>query len=297
MSRHPMAARVLCLVFSCIIVLACTPAFAGHGAPKAQKTGILLVAFGTSVEEARPALEKMGERVRAAHPDIPVRWAYTAKMIRAKLRAEGIAAPSPAEALAGMAEEGFTHVAVQSLHTIPGEEFHGLLETAHAFQGLPKGLTRVSVGLPLIGTTADAEAVADALVASLPADRKSGEPVVFMGHGTPHPADICYPGLQYYLWRLDSDLLVGTVEGSPSFENVMAELEVRKAKRVWLMPLMAVAGDHARNDMAGEEDDSWTSQLAKRGIEAKPVLHGTAESDAVSAIWLRHLDDALARLN
>lgn len=289
--------RVFTLILALALTLACTQAFAGHGAPKAKKTGILLVAFGTTVEEARPALDRMGERVRAAHPDVPVRWAYTAKMIRTKLRSEGIAAPSPAEALAGMAEEGFTHVAVQSLHTIPGEEFHGLLQTAQAFEGLPKGLTRVSVGLPLIGTSADAEAVATALAAGLPAERAPGEPVVFMGHGTSHPADICYPGLQYYLWRLDPDLLVGTVEGSPSFDDVLAALKVRKAKRVWLMPLMAVAGDHARNDMAGDEEDSWASQLARQGMEPRAVLHGTADSAPVSAIWLRHLDDALERLN
>lgn len=285
------------LLLSLLLLASPALSLAGHGAPKAEKTGILLVAFGTTVDEARPALDALDKRVRAAHPDTPVQWAYTAKMIRNKLRAEGKAAPSPAEALAGMAEAGFTRVAVQSFHTIPGEEFHGLLRTAKAMEGLPKGIARIEVGLPLLATSQDVADSATALLSMIPAERKADEPVIFMGHGTHHPADIYYPGLQYFLWKLDPNLLVGTVEGTPSIDDVIAEVEARNAKRVWLIPLMAVAGDHARNDMAGEEDEAWATLFRNRGIEPRPVLKGTAEFTPVSDIWLRHLDAALERLN
>lgn len=272
-------------------------ALAGHGGEAARKDGILLVAFGTTVEEARPALANIERLVRAAHPDTEVRWAWTARQARAALIREGKSAASPQQALADMAEEGFTHVAVQSFHTIPGAEFHGLLATAKAMEGLPKGLTRITVGLPLLSSTDDAESVAVALKSLLPKERKPGEAVVFLGHGNPHhPAALCYPALQFYLTKADPLAFIGVVEGSPSFDDVAGALAARKARTAWLVPLMAVAGDHAHNDMAGDDPESWASQLRERGITPRPVLRGTASSDAVVAIWLRHLDAALEQL-
>lgn len=271
---------------------------AGHGGEAARKDGILLVAFGTTVEEARPALDNIERLVRAAHPDAEIRWAWSARKARASLISEGKPAASPQQALADMAEEGFTHVAVQSFHTITGEEFHGLLATARAMEGLPKGLTRIAVGLPLLASTDDAESLAVALKSLLPKERKPGEAVVFLGHGNPHhPAALSYPAMQFYLTKADPLAFVGVVEGSPSFDDVAKALSERKVRTAWLVPLMAVAGDHARNDMAGDDPESWASQLRERGITPRPVLRGTASSDAVAAIWLRHLDDALKQLD
>lgn len=293
--RHlSLVPAVLLVLFLCLTLASAS--HAAHGKPAEEKVGILIVAFGTSVAEARPALENIEKRVRAAHPDMPVRWAYTSRIIRTKVKAEGLPAPSPLQALADMAEEGFTHVAVQSFHTVPGEEFHALLRTAKAQEGLPKGIRRIEVGLPLMATTDDAADVATALRSMIPAGRKAKEPVVFMGHGTPHPAGVYYPALQYFLWRQDPNIVVGTVEGTPSLDDVLGELATRKASRVWLIPLMAVAGDHARNDMAGDEADSWASILKARNITPMPVLKGTAEHDPVISIWLRHLDAALEKL-
>ncbi|MGJ3523323.1 sirohydrochlorin cobaltochelatase [Nitratidesulfovibrio sp. D1] len=273
-------------------------ALAGHGGEAARKDGILLVAFGTTVEEARPALDNIERLVRAAHPDAEIRWAWSARKARASLISEGKPAASPQQALADMAEEGFTHVAVQSFHTITGEEFHGLLATARAMEGLPKGLTRIAVGLPLLASTDDAESLAVALKSLLPKERKPGEAVVFLGHGNPHhPAALSYPAMQFYLTKADPLAFVGVVEGSPSFDDVAKALSERKVRTAWLVPLMAVAGDHARNDMAGDDPESWASQLRERGITPRPVLRGTASSDAVAAIWLRHLDDALKQLD
>jgi len=286
-------------LWGCLLIclLLAAPAMAGHGHDKADKTGILLVAFGTSVPEARPALEAMDTAVAKAFPKTPVFWAYTSNIIRHKIRdEEGRHIDSPAEALARMMDQGFTKVAVQSLHTIPGEEFHGLLATARAFEGMPKGMRRISVGAPMLATAGDCERAAKALLASVPSQRKPGEAVVFMGHGTPHPANIYYPGMQYYLDKLDADALVGTVEGTPSLDDVLAELKARKIATAWLLPFMSVAGDHARNDMAGDEPDSWKSILQAAGIQCRPVLKGTAEDPALAAIWVDHLREALNHL-
>ncbi|SFK07030.1 sirohydrochlorin cobaltochelatase [Desulfomicrobium apsheronum] len=286
----------VCGLFLFIFLLAlCGPALAGHR-ERPPKKGILLVAFGTTVPEARSALDHLGEKARLRFPGIEIRWAYSSRIVREKLAAQGQDFDSPAMALARMMDDGFTHVAVQSLHTIPGEEFHGLQRTVQAFSGLPKGMDSVVLGLPLLAEPADVEACASAIMASLPAERNAGEAVVLLGHGTHHPANIYYPGLQYSLNRHDPLVLIGTVEGTPSLDDVRQVLKDRKISTVYLAPFMAVAGDHALNDMAGDEEDSWKSVLTSDGLTCIPVLRGTAQIPAFVDIWLDHLQAALERL-
>jgi sirohydrochlorin cobaltochelatase len=265
----------------------------GHGHERPMKKGILLVAFGTTVPEAQAAFRNIEDKVKAAFPDIPIRWAYTSKIVRNKLAEQGQSPESPGVALARMADEDFTHVAVQSLHTIPGEEYHYLVKTVHSFAGLPKGMKKVLIGYPLLSTPDDMITATDALMAIIPKERRPDEAVVFMGHGTHHPANVYYPALQYYLSLKDPNVLVGTVEGGPSLEDVIAALKAKGIKKAYLMPFMSVAGDHALNDMAGEEDDSWKSVLTKEGIECVPMLKGTAEFDVVVDIWIDHLKAVL----
>ncbi|MDK2957086.1 MAG: sirohydrochlorin cobaltochelatase [Desulfovibrionales bacterium] len=282
------------LFLICCLLTVSVQAQAGHGDQRPAKTGILLVAFGTSVPEAQAALANMETRVKAAFPGVPVRWAWTSSIIRHIMDKRGQHVDSPAEALARMMADGFTNVAIQSLHTIPGEEYHGLVQTAHLFQGMPKGLQRVLVGYPLLATPDDYAAAVNAMLKAAPAERKTGEALVLMGHGTPFPANACYPAFQYYLWKKDKNALVGTVEGSPTLDDVIFELKALKAKKVYLMPFMAVAGDHAHNDMAGPEPDSWKSRLEKEGFDVTCVLQGTADNPDIAAIWISHLAAALA---
>lgn len=280
----------------CLFLLLSSQAFAAHDKAKAPKKGILLVAFGTTVPEARATLDNFEKGAKTRFPGLEIRWAYSASIVRGILAKEGIVVDSPATALARMMDDGFTHVAVQSLHTIPGEEFHGLHKTVSAFSGLPKGMTNVTLGMPLLSAPEDVEACAKAILASLPAERKKNEAVILLGHGTHHPANIYYPGLQYYLNRLDPLVLVGTVEGVPSLDDVRQTLKERKVTKAYLQPFMSVAGDHAINDMAGDEEDSWKTVLTADKITCVPVLKGTAEYPAFVKIWLDHLQDALDQL-
>jgi sirohydrochlorin cobaltochelatase len=289
------ASHVCGLVLVFLLLALCGPALAGHK-ERPPKKGILLVAFGTTVPEARLALDSIDARARARFPGLDVRWAYSSRIVRERLAAQGQNFDSPAMALARMMDDGFTQVAVQSLQTIPGEEFHALQQTVQAFSGLPKGMDTVTLGLPLLAEPRDVDACARAILASLPPGRKPGEAVVLMGHGTRHPANIYYAGLQYTLSRLDPLVLVGTVEGAPSLDDVRGTLKDRKVKKAWLVPFMAVSGDHAMNDMAGDEKDSWKSVLAADGVTCVPVLRGTAENPAFADIWLDHLQAALERL-
>ena len=284
MLRVPLGLASLCLV------LAVTgSAVAGHHDAKEPKKAIVVAAFGTTVPEAAPAIAKMVERVKAAYPGVPVSLCYTAAQIRAKLAKEGNAVPSLAETLAALPDQGVTDVAVMSLQTIPGHEYNDLLQTAAAFSGLPKGLHRVTVSPPLLYFQKDFPLAAKALLDSAPQERKPGEALIFVGHGTDHPANMAYPALQYVLWRIDPNAFVTTVEGTPSFDDVVAELKKRGITKAWLIPLFAVAGDHARNDMAGKEKGSLVSDLSAAGIAATPVLAGNGDRDAVAAIWMDHL--------
>jgi sirohydrochlorin cobaltochelatase len=267
--------------------------FAGHhGAQKEQKTGILLVAFGSSEPSAQVSFETIDARVKAAWPDIPVYWAYTSRIIRHKLARQGKHLDSPAMALARMADEQFTHVAVQSLHTIAGSEYHDLRRVVGAFKSMGD-FDNLILGYPLLADQASMEKAVAALFEMIPAGRKQQEAVVFMGHGTHHPANAFYPALMFQAQQRDPLVFVGAVEGYPEIGEIRSWLAEKKVKTAWLLPFMSVAGDHARNDMAGDEADSWKSILSDAGIACHPVLKGTAEVDAFVDIWLSHLEDVM----
>jgi sirohydrochlorin cobaltochelatase len=270
---------------------AANPHAAETGRPK--KTGILLAAFGTTITGAHAAYEKIEARVKAEFPEIPVRWAYTSKKVRKKLARAGKTFDSPSLALASMKDENFTRVAVLSLHVIPGYEYHELVRAARAFSEPPKVLLEVRLTHPLLGDPQGMEAAAGALMSMAPADRAERDAVIFIGHGTHHPANAFYPAMQYHLWREDELAFVGAIQGAPSLENVMRELESAKAGKAYLLPLMTVAGDHARKDVAGDGPDSWKSRLEASGIETVAVLKGAGEYDAVIDIWIEHLRGAL----
>jgi sirohydrochlorin cobaltochelatase len=259
------------------------------------RKGILLVAFGTSVPEARTAYQNIERMVKAAFPDVPVRWAYTSSMIRSKLAQQGQSLDSIETALAKMRDEGFTHVGVQSLHMIAGWEFHELRRNAAAFGAMAGGFDRISVGGPLLASQEDFAKVTETLLRNLPPARQPTEAVAFMGHGTSHPSNASYPALMYYLQRRDPLVFMGTVEQSPTIEEILEILTARQVKTVYVMPFMAVAGDHAANDLAGEEETSWKSILTRAGIKCIPVLKGSAEFDDIAAIWVHHLKEAVSR--
>ncbi len=275
------------------LVLPRSPIYA-HGEKGPMKKGILLVAFGSTVPEAQVSFENIDRSVKKAFPGVEVEWAYTSRIIIAKMAKEGKHLVTPAEALARMMGEKFTHVAVQALHVIPGEEFHGLVQNVRRFEGMSKGIETVSVGYPLLATSEDLQRVAEAMIKIIPPERKKNDAVVFMGHGTHHPADVYYAALNYHLHKLDPNIFVGTVAGWPEIDDVIKDLKKGGLKKAYLMPLMSVAGDHARNDMVGPEENSWKSILEKEGIKCEPVLKGLAEYQEFVDIWLDHLKTAFS---
>ena len=189
-------------------------AAATHGEKKEKKTGILLVAFGSSEQSAQVSFENIDKKVKAAYPDIPVKWAYSSHIIRKKLAAQGKKLDSPEVALAKMIDEGFTHVAVQSLHTIGGAEYHDLRKVVGSFKTMGV-FDSIILGYPMMGTHEDMERTVEAIISTIPAERKKEEAVVLMGHGTHHPSNAFYAALAYQLQLKDPNVYVGTVEGYP----------------------------------------------------------------------------------
>ena len=262
----------------------------GHNAPK--KIGILLVAFGSSEASAQVSFENIDKKVKAAYPKIPVRWAYTSSIIREKLAKQGKDLDSPEVALAKMQDEKFTHVALQSLHTIGGAEYHDLRRTVSGFKTMG-GFQSIILGYPMIATQKDMARAVDAILATIPQQRKKKEAVVLMGHGTHHPSNAFYAALMFQLQLQDPNVFVGTVEGYPEVGLIKDLMLKKKIKKAYLLPFMSVAGDHAKNDMAGDEEDSWKSIFTKAGIQCETVLKGTAEYDQFVDIWVDHLGGPL----
>ncbi|PRY96221.1 sirohydrochlorin cobaltochelatase [Marinilabilia salmonicolor] len=261
---------------------------------KTGKKGILLITFGTSYPEARKAFENIEQKVKTHWPDVDIYWAYTSGFIRKKLAKQGIQMDSPSEALAKIGEAGYTLVAAQSLHIIPGAEFHDVVHTVKGFSLVQKGVGKTNMGRPLVSNHEDLQRMARFFTQQLPVS--DDEAVVLMGHGTHHDANIYYPGFQYYLNDLSDRHYVATVEGYPSLDNVIKQLKKEHIQKVTLTPFMSVAGDHAQNDMAGEEKESWKSQLEAEGFEVDVVMKGLAEYDEVVMIWIDHLKEAFDEL-
>jgi sirohydrochlorin cobaltochelatase len=287
---HPLIVGILAL--GLVLTTGSTIFAHQHDIHKEKKVGILLVAFGSSEASAQVSFENIDRKVKAAWPDTPVYWAYTSRIIRHKLAKQGKYLDSPAMALARMADDQFTHVAVQSLHTIAGSEYHDLGRVVGAFRSMGV-FDQVIQGYPLLATQADMEKAVEALFDIIPAERKQQEAVVFMGHGTHHPGNAFYPALMFQAQQRDPLVFIGGVEGYPEIDEIHSWLAEKKIKIAWLLPFMSVAGDHAKNDMAGGEDDSWKSILSNAGIQCHTFLKGTAEYDGFVEIWLSHLEDVL----
>ncbi len=283
-----------CLTLFVCLVASTVLASGGHGKSKAKKVGILLVAFGSSEASAQISFENIDREVKKKYPKIPVRWSYTSHIIRRKLAKQGKYLDSTAVALAKMLDEGFTHVAVQSLHTILGAEYDDVKQIVASFSTIG-GFEQIEMGHPLLASQEDMEKAVDAIFSSIPKSRKKNEAVVLMGHGTHHPSNAFYAALMFQVQLRDPNIFIGTVEGYPEVDLIQDLLKQNGIKKAYLMPLMSVAGDHAKNDMASDEDDSWKSILTKAGIECIPVLKGTAEYSEYVDIWVGHLETPLSK--
>ncbi len=273
------------------------------GLQHSGKKALLVVSFGTSVIETRKAnIDVLENEIQAAYPDWTVRRAFTSKTVRARIAAdEGLIIDSAQEALERLKQEGFSEVLVQPTHIIPGEEYDRLTEAmmqfhqAGAFASLKLGRPILCQEGSVAGQVDDFMVAVQALQTQLPfCDDIEQTRVVLMGHGSGgHVADRCYDLLQERLDAAGLPVFTATVEGGRTFEAAVEWLEREQAQRVVLMPFMLVAGDHALNDMAGPDEDSWQSQLTEAGYRVESILQGLGENPAFRKIYLQHVAEAM----
>ncbi len=284
----------------CALLIFCVLAWAGP-ACAASPNGVLLVAFGTSMESAMPSLDALDKAYKKAHPGQPVVWAYTSDIIRNKLaKEENKKVFSVKEAMDECARLGVVNLRVQSLHVTGGEEFNMLQRMLVRWLNRNPGVfDHVLLGHPLLESSRDLDEVLDAVTAGFAAQRRAGAAVVLMGHGNDRgPSDLTLAHVAGALNSRDRLVFLATVEGGNGFDNVLPAIKAAGVKKVYLQPFMVVAGDHANNDLAGDEEDSWASQLRAAGMEVEANLTGLGSIEGVRQVYLRHTaetGDDLAR--
>ena len=253
---------------------------------------ILLIAYGSCNAKGLAALRRFEEDVRTAYPGLPVRWAYTSQHIRMRLASQVRAkSDSVTKALKRLILERFGPIAAQPLQVVPATENSGVEQLARAVA--EETGTAISVGAPLLSSGQDMEECLEALLAGLPAGRQPGEHVVLMGHGARHRAQERYDRLSALLAEREPCIHLATMSGRTGIREIMPRLASR---RVWLVPFLSTVGRHAEHDMAGSGPESWKTLLEEAGHECLPVVQGAIENRRLAAVWLRHLEDALARL-
>ena len=267
-----------------------------------SKPAMLVVSFGTSMPEARKAIDNLVNTVKKEFPSVDVRLAFTSNIIRRKIqREQDEFIPNPAQALAQLNDEGFTHVTVIPTLMIPGEEFDELQDVTDSFGAMwgKFGFEELELCRPMLDGVEECEAMAEILIKRFSDRLKDNDTaIILMGHGTPeHFANAQYLQLQLALdQRAYGKFFIGTVEASPKIEDVLASLKRHpEIKKLVLSPLMVVAGDHANNDLAGNEDDSWLSILKENGYtEISTYLVGLGEDENFAREFVRKVYEAVS---
>lgn len=255
-----------------------------------EKKGILVVSFGTSYPEARKlCIESIENDIVETFEKYEVHRAFTSKIIRKKLKQrDWIEVLSPSEALDKMSAEGFKEVYVQSLHVLAGHEYHEIIKTIakarHKFK-------KLKIGKPLLFSGNDYDRVIHSLEHQT--EKFPGKTVVFVGHGSSHPSNASYSQLQNMMQDHNIDAYIATLGGYPELSDLLKTLKRNKIKKVVLMPLMIVAGDHAKNDIASDEEGSWKTILKSAGIDVEIYLHGLGENEDIRRIFVENIKNLI----
>ena len=276
---------------------------------------ILVVSFGTSFNDSRVAdIRSIEDALQAAFPDWAVRRAFTAQIIINHIQArDGERIDNMEQALDRAVANGVKNLVLQPTHLMHGAEYDEMMDTLEQYRDR---FETVAVAEPLLGEVGndatvintDKEAVAQALVAeavkaagydSREAAEAEGVAFVLLGHGTAHVAKVSYSQMQNQMEKLNyNNVFIGTVEGEPeetACEAVIESVQAAGYRTVILRPLMVVAGDHANNDMAGEDEDSWRSQFIAAGCfdAVTAQIAGLGGIEAVQQLYVAHTQAAI----
>ena len=260
------------------------------------KPVILTVSFGTSYNDSREkTIGAVEKAIADANPDYEVRRAFTSQIIIDKLKKrDNLEIDNVKEALDKLVKDGVKTLVVQPTHVMHGFEYDDVVAEVKKYSDK---FDKLAIGEPLLSSDEDFKKAADAIVDNTKEYEGDNTCVVLMGHGTEHQANATYAKLQNVFTANGPDnYFIGTVEAEPTVEDMVKKAKDGKYSKVVLRPLMVVAGDHANNDMAGDEDDSWKSIFKKEGFVVECVLKGMGEIPAIQQLYVSHVKDAIATL-
>jgi len=258
-----------------------------------MKPVILAVSFGSSYNETREAtIDATEAALQTAYPEYEVRRAFTSQIVidileeREKMEIDNVT-----EAMDRLVADGVKNVVVQPTHVIPGFEYDDVMKE---ISGYADKFDSMLVGTPLLTSDKDYDTMVAVLKEETAAYNTDGTAVVFMGHGTHHEANESYTRIEKRLHAAGlTNYFVGTVEGAPLVDEVLAKVDAGDYSKVVLLPLMIVAGDHANNDMAGDEEDSWKTVFTNAGYEVECVLHGLGQYEGIQQMVIDHAGAAM----
>lgn len=260
-----------------------------------MKKAILVVSFGTSyLDTLEKTIERAEKQIRDNFSEYDIYRAFTSHMIIRKLKEKyEIFVDKPEEMLEKLYEDGYEEVIMQPLHMIPGEEFIYINKIADTFK---EKFEVLKVGRPIFYYQGIEELPQDysLFIEATKELYEENNAVILMGHGTAHPANSVYGCLQAVFEDEGYDnVFVTTVEGYPNFENVISRVKRKNISEVTVAPLMVVAGDHARNDMASDDEESLKSMLEAEGIKVNVHLKGLGENERFNALYINRIDDLI----
>ena len=253
---------------------------------------ILVVSFGTSYEASRKAtIEKIEQDIRNAFQDHRIYRAWTSKFIISILKKrDNYTVPTVKEALEQMITDGIREVVVQPTHILDGIENNIMKEEILSYK---ESFDKIAFGTPLLADSKDESQAINAVTTEF-SDLKETEALVFMGHGTTHQVNTVYAGLdQKFKESAHANVFIGTVEVDPTIHDLVKEVTSFQPSKIYVTPFMIVAGDHAQNDLAGEDPDSWMNRLSSEGYEVTPVLKGLGEYPKIRQILVDHVQQAM----
>lgn len=255
---------------------------------------LLVVSFGTSyLNSCRLTIGAIEDALERAFPGYDLRRSFTSQMIINHLkRRDGISIDNVTQALDRAVSNGVKQLVIQPTHIMDGFEYQKLVKQAARYRD---AFLSLSIGTPLLTSDEDFQIVADALAASVAAYDDEKTAICFMGHGTEAAANKVYERMQQQLTDSGrNNYFIGTVEAAPTVDKVLSLVKAGNYKRVLLQPMMIVAGDHANNDMAGEEEGSWKHIFESAGYEVVCQVHGLGELEAIQNLFVKHAKAAIA---
>lgn len=257
-----------------------------------MKQAILVVSFGTSYNESRKkTIEAIENTIKETFADYDFYRAFTSRIIIKKLKErDNLSIDGVSEALEKLAIKGYRRVIIQPTLVMGGEEHDRILSAVEQYK---HKFEKIEMGMPLLTDEKDYLSLVSILIEDTKEYIEEGTEILLMGHGTEHEANRTYSILSDVLKAKGYlNYHVGTVEAEPTFDMVKKEIDKKGSKQVILQPLMIVSGDHAHNDMAGKDADSWKSQLERDGYEVTCRLKGMGELEGVQEMFLLHAQRA-----